>query len=99
MGKRVDSSCKQRAECLCRSLVIIHTEHGQWQPSFVREKSAYLAEVSVTEQTLQKFPNSLSMHKLCVPGSLFFAHAREPGNKARGFTEKQALVAAKFGGV
>ena len=58
MDKCVDNSCKRRAEYLRRSLVIVYTERGQWQASFIREKSACLAEVSVTEQTLQKFPNS-----------------------------------------
>ena len=52
-------------------------------------KSAYLAEVSVTEHILRKiskFPEilgELSMHKQCVPGSFFSAHALEPGNEAR----------------
>ena len=47
-----------------------------------------LAEVNVTEQVLQqisKFPEilgKLSMRKQCVPGFLFSAHAREPGNEA-----------------
>ena len=58
MDERVDNSCKQIAEYLRRSLVIVHTERGQWQTSFIREKSACLAEVSVTEHILRKFPNS-----------------------------------------
>ena len=58
MDKHVENSCKQRAECLHRSFVIIYTEHGQWQASVIREKSACLAEVIVTEQILWKFPNS-----------------------------------------
>ena len=33
------------------------TQRGQWQASFIQKKSAYLAEVSVTEQILRKFPN------------------------------------------
>ena len=55
----------------------------------MREKSAYLAEVGVTEQILRKFPNSqkswgeLSMRKQCVPGSFLSAHALEPGNEAK----------------
>ena len=52
--ERVYNSCKQRAEYLFRSFVIVHMERGQWQPSFIREKSAYFAEVSVTEQILRK---------------------------------------------
>ena len=47
MDKRVDNSCKQRAEYLCWSL--IHTECGQCQTCFIWEKSACLAEV-VTDQ-------------------------------------------------
>ena len=58
MNERVDNSCKQRAEHLCHSLVIVFREHGQWQASFIWEKSACLAEVSVTEQILQELLNS-----------------------------------------
>ena len=58
MDERVDNSCKRRAEYLRRSLIIVCREHGQWQASFVREKSTCLAEVSVTEQILREFPNS-----------------------------------------
>ena len=58
MDERVDNSCKRRAEYLRRSLVIVCRERGQWQVSFIREKSACLAEVSVTEQILREFPNS-----------------------------------------
>ena len=35
-----DDFFKQKAECLCCSLVIVHTEHGQWQTSFTWENSA-----------------------------------------------------------
>ena len=54
----------------------------------MQKKSAYLAEVSVTEQILwkiSKFPEilgELSMRKQCVSGSFFSAHALEPGNEA-----------------
>ena len=58
MDERVDNSCKRRAEYLRHSLVIVCRECGQWQASFIREKSACLAEVSVTEQILREFPNS-----------------------------------------
>ena len=58
MDKHMNNSCKQRAEYLCRSLVIVYTERGQWQASFIKEKSACLEEVSVTEHILQKFPDS-----------------------------------------
>ena len=58
MDERVDNSCKRRDEYLRRFLVIVCREYGQWQASFVREKSACLAEVSVTEQILREFPNS-----------------------------------------
>ena len=81
----MDSSCKQRAYCLYRSFVIVHTERGQWEASFTREKSACLAEVSVTEQILWKFPDimgELSMHKQCVPGS-FSPPTHEAGNEAK----------------
>ena len=42
MGECVDNSCKQRDEYLCRSLVIVCRERGQWQASFV-----YTREVNV----------------------------------------------------
>ena len=58
MNERVDNSCKQRAKYLHHSLVILHTECGQWQTSFIQEKSVYPAEVSIMEPILQKFPNS-----------------------------------------
>ena len=58
MDERVVNSCKRRAEYLRRSLVIVCRECGQWQASFILEKSACLAKVSVTEQILWEFPNS-----------------------------------------
>ena len=58
MDERVDNSCKRRDEYLRRFLVIVCRERGQWQASFIREKSVCLAEVSVTEQILREFPNS-----------------------------------------
>ena len=78
----MDTSCKQRTDCLHCSLITVHTQHSQWQASFTLEKLSCFVEVSVI---LHKFPNSLgklSMHKQCVPGSLFSAHAREPENEA-----------------
>ena len=81
IGKRVDNSCKRRAEYLRRSLVIVHTERGQWQAPFIQEKLACLTEVSVTEHIfteISKFPEilgELSMRKQCVPGSFSSAHA------------------------
>ena len=58
LDERVDNSCKRRAEYLRCSLVIVCRERGQWQASFIREKSACLAEVSVTEYILREIPNS-----------------------------------------
>ena len=58
MDERVDNSCKWRAEYFRRSLVIVCREHGQWQASFIQQKSASITEVSVTEQILREFPNS-----------------------------------------
>ena len=48
MDKSMDNSCKQRAEYLHHSLIVCR-EWGQWQVSFVWEKSMCLTEVSVTE--------------------------------------------------
>ena len=42
---------------LHHSFVLVHTECGQWQASFIREKLVGLVEVSATKQILQKFPN------------------------------------------
>ena len=73
----MDNSCKRRAYCLYRSFVIVHTERSEWQASLVREKSACLAEVCVTDRFYGNFLNSqkswgeLSMRKQCVPGSFF----------------------------
>ena len=58
MDEHVNNSCKRRAEYLRCSLVIVCRERGQWQASFIREKSACLTEISVTEQILREFPNS-----------------------------------------
>ena len=58
MDECVDNSCKRRVEYLHRSLVIVCRECGQRQASFIREKLACLAEVSVTEHILREFPNS-----------------------------------------
>ena len=58
IDKRVDNSCKRRAEYLRRYLITVYTERGQWQASFIREKSVCLTEVSVTEHILRKFPNA-----------------------------------------
>ena len=55
MNECVDNSCKQRAEYLRRSLIIVCRERGQWQPSFIREKLVCFTEVSVMEQILQEF--------------------------------------------
>ena len=79
MDEHVDNSCKRRAEYIRRSLVIVCRERGQWQASFIQEKSACLAEVSVTEQILQKFPEilgKLTMCKQCVPGFFLPTHAQ-----------------------
>ena len=47
-----------RVGYLCRSLIIVYTQCGQRQASFIREKSACLLEVSAMERILQKFPSS-----------------------------------------
>ena len=83
--RRMDSSCKWRACCLPRSLVIVHTRVVmQRQASFTWDELVCLLEVSVIEQILwNKFPgNWASMHKQYVSGFFFFAHAQEPENEA-----------------
>ena len=52
MDECVDNSCKQTAECLRHSLIMVYTQRGRWQVSFLREKLVCLAEVSVTEHVL-----------------------------------------------
>ena len=56
MDGRMDSSCNPRTYAFC-SFVIVPTDQ-EWSvaSSFTREKLACLVEVSVTEQTLWKFP-------------------------------------------
>ena len=39
MDECKDNSCKQRAEYLHRSLIIVHTQCTQWQTAFIQEKS------------------------------------------------------------
>ena len=74
---------KWRAYCLYRSIVIVHIERGQRQASLMQEKSACLAEVSVTDRLYGNFkilgnPGGMSMCKL--PGAFFSTHTQEPGN-------------------
>ena len=78
MDERVDNSCKGRAEYLCRSLVIVCTEHGRWQVSSTWEESACIAEVSVTERILQIPRNPGGTEQVCT--RLFFLrpHTRAP---------------------
>ena len=77
MNECMDTSCKQRAEYLHRSLIIVHTERCQWQGSFIGEKSTYLAEVSVTEQILQISRNpGGTEHAQTVCTRVFFPHPR-----------------------
>ena len=39
MDKQANNFCKRRAGCFYRFLVIVSTEHGQWQSSLTPEKS------------------------------------------------------------
>ena len=99
MDECVDNSCKQRAEYLHRSLVIVCRERGQWQGSFIREKSACFAEVSVMEQILWDFPNSQKSWENwactnCVYQALFSPPTHEPGNEARAKNVTRCLSAS-----
>ena len=77
MDEHVDNSCKQRAEYLRCSLVIVCSERGQWQASFIREKLTCLAEVNVAERILREFLNSRkSEHVQTVCTRLFSPHPR-----------------------
>ena len=58
IDKCMDNSCKQGAEYLYRSLVIVYMERGQWQASFIWEKSACFTEVSVTEHINFQIPRN-----------------------------------------
>ena len=85
----MDKSCKRRAEYLRCSLVMVYTERGQWQESFIWEKSACLVEISVTEHILRKSPNSQkSWGNWACTNSVYQTlfslptHAQEPGNEA-----------------
>ena len=84
MDERVDNSCKRRAEYLRRSLIIVYTERGQWQASFIREKSVCLA-VSVTEHILRKSPNSQkSWENRACANSVYQALFSPPTHKSLG---------------
>ena len=73
-----------KAEYLHHCLVIVHTERGQWQASFVCEKSACLAEVSVMGKFYGNFQiprnSGKTEHTQTVCSRL---HTREPGNEVR----------------
>ena len=71
MDECVDNSSKQRAECLCRYFIVVHTEHGEWQAFFIWEKLACLVEDSRLYTNVQS-----SMHKQCVPGSFLCPRTR-----------------------
>ena len=80
MDERVDNSCKRRAEYVRCSLVIVYTERGRWQVFFIWEKSACLAEVSVTEHIYGNFqiPRNpgKTEHAQTVCTRLFFLRPR-----------------------
>ena len=82
MDKHMDNSCKQRAEYLRRSLVIICRERGQWQASFFTGEVGVLRQVQCKGADftgISKFPEilgKLTMRKQCVPGSFLPTHAR-----------------------
>ena len=93
MDECMDNSCKQRAEYLRHSLVIVHTEHDQWQASFIWENLACCAEGGwcngadfMKISKIQEILGELSMRKQCLPGSFFSTHAQEPGNEAKVLT-------------
>ena len=75
--KCVDNFCKQRAECLCGSFIIVHIEHGQWQASSVWEKSACLTEVVKWSRFYRNFQiprnrmGTEHAQTVCGPGSFF----------------------------
>ena len=50
-GWSVDNPCKQRAECLCRSFIILHTEHGQRQASSIH---LHVYSVTSSQSSIQK---------------------------------------------
>ena len=79
----MDNSCKRSTYCLYRSFIIIHTERGQWQTFFMREKSACLAEVSVTDRLYGNFQNSQkSWEKWACTNSVYQALSSPPTHKS-----------------
>ena len=65
MDERVQNSCKQRAEYLRHSFIIVHTEHGQGQAFWCNGADL-----------ISEFPEILGGGGLSVPGatlSLFVA--------------------------
>ena len=49
MDKHVDDSCDQRAECFHHSLIIVHTECGQWYMHLSQRKNRLTHKVIATE--------------------------------------------------
>lgn len=64
------------------SAFITYSSSTQLMASIFQMGEKKLTEVSVTEQILEKLPNSgeLNMCKHCVPGSLFSAHTWDKAN-------------------
>ena len=80
IDKHVEDPCKQRAEFFHCSIIIVHTQCGQWQASLTQEKLAALTEVSdlQTPRTLVK----PSLQKQCA------SHSQEPENDSEVKNEK-----------
>ena len=95
MDEHVDNSCKQRAEYLHHSLIIVHTEcagifHTEeaGMPCGGWCNGADFTKVS----KFQEIQGELSMHKQCVPGSFFLPPTNMSLGMRLGRVEARALA-------
>ena len=82
-------------ECLHRSLIIILTEHGQWQASFTPEKSACLMEFSVTNLIQYKSFQKSCENRACT-NSVYQFLVSLPTHESLGTMRLQCFFPLKF---
>ena len=85
MNKHVNDSCKQRAECLRHSLIIVHAECHQWQESSTQKKSAIswnsCNRDAIIYTVFQEF-SKINTHAHTVDTRCFFSPPLSTGNQA-----------------
>ena len=84
-ARKQDNSCRQKPYCLYCSFIIVHTKRGEWKASLAHEKSACLAEVSVTDRFYGNFQNSQkSWGNWACANSVYQALFSPPTHKSLG---------------